>query len=59
MNIDVIKQIATQSGLTIIEDGVYGRRWYKSTCGLDLDELLLFVNNLQEYITTHLEEEHE
>lgn len=41
-----IKDIIAQSGLVIIDDGVYGRRWYKSTCGLDVDE----VENLSKLI---------
>ncbi len=50
MNLDIIKQLAKQSDLTIIENGVYGRRWYKSTCGLDMDELILFANNIRDYV---------
>lgn len=50
MHKDIIKQLAQQSGLTIIENGVYGQRWYKSTCGLDLDEFIKIVEVVREYI---------
>jgi len=38
-----IQQIARDSGFAIIEDGVYGERWYSSKCGMSAEEMAKFA----------------
>lgn len=38
-----IKQLGQEAGLTFIEDGVHGQRWYDSKCGMDQAELEKFA----------------
>ena len=39
-----IKHLGQEAGLTFIEDGVHGQRWYDSKCGMDQAELEKFAN---------------
>lgn len=41
-----IIQCATDARLVIINDGVHGKRWYKSECGLELDELVRYTSSV-------------
>jgi hypothetical protein len=38
-----IRELGRQAGFAFIEDGVYGRRWYSSKCGMDASEFEKFA----------------
>lgn len=40
---ELIEAIAKQAGFAVIEDGVYGNRWYSSKCGMDVSEMEKFA----------------
>lgn len=38
-----IEEFGRQAGFVFIEDGVYGKRWYESKCGMDRTEFEKFA----------------
>ena len=52
-----IKEIGSQVGFVFLDDGVYGRRWYESKCGMDKVEIEKFAELIIREVFAKIDDE--